>query len=162
MENHGELTPFDTNFLENIYDLVLRYCEELEELRIKNALKTAVEVATLGNKFFQDTEFWTLEKKDPERFKTVISIATNLLRLVALLIEPFMPSLAAKVYVQLGLVRDSREETLLKELVEANSYKSILSLLKPGTVVVNPLPIFKVISLEQTNALKVKYAGKNN
>jgi Methionyl-tRNA synthetase len=73
-----------------------------------------------------------------------------------------MPSLAAKVYVQLGLVRDSREETLLKELVEANSYKSILSLLKPGTVVVNPLPIFKVISLEQTNALKVKYAGKNN
>ena len=134
----------------------------MEELKLKNALKTAMEVSALGNKYFQDSEFWGLEKKDPERFKSVICVAANIARLVALLLEPFLPSLSAKVYVQFGITRDSREEKLLEEIITSNNYRSILSLLKPGTIVTNALPIFKIISADQVNSLKSKYAGKNN
>ena len=91
-----------------------------------------------------------------------VSVAVNLLRLVALLVEPFMPSLAAKVYVQMGIERDAREETLLQALAEAPDFSVILGLVKPGMVVTNPQPIFRTISNDQVNSLKAKFGGKSN
>lgn len=160
--NVTTLTAFDESTLENIYLLTKRYLDEMEELKLKNALKTAMEVSALGNKYFQDTEFWTLEKKDVERYKTVINLSANVARLVALLLEPFMPSFSAKVYNQFGIQRDAREETLLEVLATASSPGVILTLLKEGTKVGNVMPIFKAITPEQVNTFKAKYAGKKD
>jgi methionyl-tRNA synthetase len=162
IEPPGELSDTDIGSLENIYVVFLRYCDDMEALRLKNALKTAMEVSTLGNKYFQDSEFWTLEKKNPERFKTVLCVASNIARLVALLLEPFMPSLSAKVYAQFGIQRTLREEKLIEEIFVAGTYKVLTTLILPGTAVTNPLPIFKAITPDQVSSLKSKYAGKNN
>ena len=160
IETSGIPNEVDLATLQRAYELVLDYCEELDELRIKNALRIAMEVSALGNKYFQDSEFWTLEKKNPERFNSVISVAINITRLVALLLEPFMPSLAAKVYVQMGIARNSREEKLLEEIVVAKDHRVLLTLVQPGTTVKNALPIFRTITNEQIISLKAKYAGK--
>ena len=162
IQSTEDLSSAETEALDNIYVLTQRYCEEMDGLRIKNALHTAMEVSGLGNKFLQDSEFWGLEKKDAVRFRSVIYVGANIVRLVALLLEPFLPSFSAKVYAQFGIVRDSREERLLEEVVRGGDYKVILSLLRPGTLVRNAMPIFKKITPEQVNSLKLKYAGKNN
>ena len=162
LENFRELDDIDRSTLDTIFDQVKKYLSEMEEIKIKSALKTAMDVSMLVNKYFQDSEFWGLEKKNPGKFLTVINVACNLLRLVALLVEPFMPSISAKVYVQLGIVRDLREERLLEHLANGKDSTVILDLLKPGMVVSNPLPIFREINNEQVNLLKTKFAGKSN
>jgi methionyl-tRNA synthetase len=158
----GELEEIDSTTLDKAFTSVKKYLEEMEEIKLKSALKTAMDISMIGNKYMQDTEFWGLEKKNPARLVTVINVAVNLLRLVALLVEPFMPSLSAKVYVQMGIVRDAREEKLLQELAEAADFNVILRLVKPGMLVTNPLPIFRTITNEQVNNLKAKFGGKSN
>jgi methionyl-tRNA synthetase len=156
------LEEIDRSTLEKAFSQVQKYLQEMEEIKLKSALKTAMDTSMIVNKYLQDAEFWGLEKKNPSRFSTTITVAINLLRLVALLIEPFMPSLSAKVYSQMGLTRTIREERLLEALGNSSDFSVILTLVDAGMVVSNPLPIFKQISNEQVNSLKARYAGKNN
>jgi methionyl-tRNA synthetase len=162
VEPAGELSEYDRATLEKLFALTKEYISEMEQVKLKNALKLAMEVSMIGNKYFQDTEFWSLEKKDAQRFRSVINIACNVVRLVALLLEPFMPSIAAKVYQQLGIERNRREEALLGEIGRTENPEVLLTLVMEGTKAVNVLPIFKNISAEQVASLKARYAGKQN
>jgi len=103
-----------------VYAKLCNYCELLENCQIKAALRTAMEVASSCNKYFQDNELWVLLDRERGRCATGIFVLVNLLRLLGAMLEPFVPSLSAKLYEQLALQRTMRDESLLAELsVEA-------------------------------------------
>jgi methionyl-tRNA synthetase len=54
-------------------------------------------VSALGNKFFQDTKPWILLKEDKPACEDVVATAAGLVRLLATLLEPYMPAFAHKV-----------------------------------------------------------------
>ena len=160
--NPAPVSSRDLKVLDLVYWQVKSYVDEMEQIRLKSALKTAMDISMIGNKYLQDSQFWNLEKTDPEKLKSVLWVAVNLVRLVTLLLEPFMPSFSAKVYEQLGITRDSRESELLSEVIKAKDCSVLSKLIKPGLRVKNVKPIFREIDLKEVQSLKQKFSGKKD
>jgi methionyl-tRNA synthetase len=63
----------------------------LESFRFREALKEAMNLARLGNKYLADAEPWKVIKTDPERVKTIINIALQITANLTIICEPFLP-----------------------------------------------------------------------
>ena len=75
----------------------------LENFHFREALKQAMEIARLGNRYLQETEPWKLAKTDLERVKTILNIALQLCANIAVAFEPFTPFMSDKLVKMLGL-----------------------------------------------------------
>jgi len=62
------------------------------------AVRAAVEVASLGNKLFQDAAPWKLIKEDVEATRDLVTVCMNLARTAAVIVAPVVPSYAETVY----------------------------------------------------------------
>ena len=77
--------------------------QNIENYRFREALKEAMNVACIGNKYLADCEPWKLVKTDPERVKTILNIALQITANLSIVVEPFMPFTAAKLLAMLRL-----------------------------------------------------------
>lgn len=96
----GFIAPADGQFLNKLNDKILTYMEQMEAVKLKDGLKTAMEYSSECNGYFQEFKPWDLNKSDDtkDRCKQVVNTAINALRGLCILLEPFMPSFSAKVY----------------------------------------------------------------
>lgn len=77
--------------------LLARYHEAMGAVRIKLGLKIAMEISSAGNVYMQDCKPWELKTSAPGRCALVINTIASLIRIVAAVLEPFMPGFADKV-----------------------------------------------------------------
>ncbi|MBS2213677.1 methionine--tRNA ligase [Carboxylicivirga mesophila] len=99
----GELTDYDKETLNEIPVLVKKVEDALDNFKFREAVKEAINLARLGNKYLADTEPWKLIKTDAEHVKTIMNIALQITANVAILIEPFLPFTAKKMQGMLNL-----------------------------------------------------------
>lgn len=93
----GELTDFDRETQLEIPQIVARTEENLEQFRFREALREAMNLARLGNKYLADTEPWKVFKTDPDRVKTILNLSMQITANLAILMEPFLPFTAKKL-----------------------------------------------------------------
>jgi methionyl-tRNA synthetase len=65
--------------------------KSLENFRFREAVKTAMDLARLGNKYLADTEPWKLIKTDPDRVRTILNVALQITANLTLVLDPFLP-----------------------------------------------------------------------
>ena len=99
----GELTDFDREILAELPKLRAAVEENIENYRFREALKEAMNIARLGNKYLADTEPWKVIKTDEARVATILNVALQITANLAVVIEPFMPFTAAKLLRMLGV-----------------------------------------------------------
>ena len=87
----GELTDTDKATLAEFKDVKERLEALLDSFKFREALKEAMNLARIGNKYIADEEPWKVVKTDPERVKTVIYISLQLTANLAIAFEPFLP-----------------------------------------------------------------------
>lgn len=75
----------------------------LSEARLKDALKHVLQIAILGNEYFQRKQPWSLIKGDPEGCKQAIYCCANICRVLAITMAPFLPGSSQKAAELLGL-----------------------------------------------------------
>ena len=75
----------------------------LQEVRLKDALKNVLQIATIGNEYFQRSQPWVLIKTDPARCETVIYCCVNICRTLAVTMAPFLPASSTRISSLLGL-----------------------------------------------------------
>lgn len=75
----------------------------LQEARLKDALKNVLQIAIIGNEYFQKMQPWVLVKEDPEACKRVIYCCANVCRVLGVTMAPFLPGSSTKIYGFLGL-----------------------------------------------------------
>jgi methionyl-tRNA synthetase len=63
----------------------------LETFRFREALREAMNLARLGNKYLADSEPWKIDRSDPERVKTIMNIALQITANLTIILEPFLP-----------------------------------------------------------------------
>ena len=63
----------------------------LENFRFREALKEAMNMARLGNKYLADSEPWKIIKTDPGRVAAVMNIALQITANLTIILEPFLP-----------------------------------------------------------------------
>ncbi len=101
----GELTDYDKEILAELPKIKVALEENIETYRFREALKEAMNIARLGNKYLADTEPWKVVKTDPERVKTILNVALQIVANTAVAIEPFMPFSAEKITTMLAVDR---------------------------------------------------------
>lgn len=100
----GPATDIDQALIDRFPATLKKVDKLLEEMAFNKTLMTIWELISAGNKYIDDTAPWALAK-DPgqrERLGTVMYNLLESIRLVALLVAPFMPSTAAKITEILG------------------------------------------------------------
>ena len=99
----GEFTEEDKKMMEEVRESVRNLSENLDDFKFREALKDAMNIARIGNKYLADNEPWKLIKTDPERTATILNLALQVCANLAVTFEPFTPFMAAKLAAQLRL-----------------------------------------------------------
>jgi methionyl-tRNA synthetase len=87
----GMTDDYDNEVLAEIDNLRAGVETNLESYRFREALKEAMNLARLGNKYLADKEPWKVVKTDPERVKTIMNIALQITANLTIVCEPFLP-----------------------------------------------------------------------
>lgn len=74
----------------------------LHDVRFKDAMARILAIADLGNEFFQRKEPWKLVKGDRDGCERVVHACLTVCESIAILLQPFLPTSAAKVLDLLG------------------------------------------------------------
>lgn len=93
----GDLTQYDKDALAELPKLKQGIEKNLELFRFRDALRDAMNIARLGNKYLADTEPWKVFKTDPDRVATILNIALQITANITILAEPFLPFTTAKL-----------------------------------------------------------------
>ncbi|HLO59625.1 MAG TPA: methionine--tRNA ligase [Bacteroidales bacterium] len=91
------LTGADQDALAELPRLKQAVEYNLENFRFREALKAAMDVARLGNKYLADNEPWKLIKTDKPRTGTILNLALQITANLAIITEPFLPFSAKKI-----------------------------------------------------------------
>ncbi len=75
----------------------------IEQYRFRDALIEVMNIARTGNKYLADTEPWHLHKTDPARTQTVLYHALQVVGMLGIVTEPFLPETAAALRAMLGM-----------------------------------------------------------
>jgi len=98
------LTGYDTETMAEIPRLKKAVETNLENFRFRDALKAAMDLARLGNKYLADTEPWKLIKTDEARTGTILNLALQITANLAIITEPFLPFTSKKIagFINMG------------------------------------------------------------
>ncbi len=94
---YGELTDYDKQTLKEFSEVKMEMEQYLNNYRFREALKEAMNLARIGNKYLADMEPWKLIKTDPERTATVLNLSMQITANLAIAFEPFLPFTSAKI-----------------------------------------------------------------
>ena len=99
----GTLTDYDLDTLAEFKGVKQTLGENIENFHFREALKDAMNLARIGNKYLADTEPWKLAKTDMARVETILHVALQICANLAIAFEPFLPFSALKLRNMLGL-----------------------------------------------------------
>jgi len=135
--NNDELVGVFGNFIHRTLTFAVRYCEgrvpepvassteadevkahlehlprlvgeELDAFRLKGAMGMVMDLARMGNRFFDYQAPWKQRKEDPARCATTLHTCLHIVKALAILGEPFLPFTGDKAAQILGLDRAER------------------------------------------------------
>ena len=87
----GHLTEIDEEMLREVATIPAELDDQLEHFHFREALKTAMQLARIGNKYLADTEPWKVIKSDPDRVATILHLALQLVGNLSIAFAPFTP-----------------------------------------------------------------------
>jgi len=90
-------TDTDRKTLNAIKNITKDVEKSLELFRFREAVKNAMDLARLGNKYLADNEPWKKVKDDPDRVQTIMYISMQITGFLAVLMEPILPFAMAKL-----------------------------------------------------------------
>ena len=99
----GEMTEADREALAAIPQLRLSLEKNIEGYHFREALKDAMSMARVGNKYISDTEPWKLAKTDMERTASILNVCLQICADLAIAFEPFTPFACEALRGMLGL-----------------------------------------------------------
>ena len=98
----GRLEDIDKEVLAEIPQLKASMEKNIEGFKFREALKDAMGIARIGNKYISDTEPWKVAKTDLERTGTILNISLQICADLAIAFEPFTPFAAKRLRTMLG------------------------------------------------------------
>ena len=93
----GELTDYDKETINNFNSIKETIEKHLNQFKFREALKDAMNLARIGNKYLADTEPWKTSKTDMERTATIMNISLQITANLAIVFAPFLPFSIEKI-----------------------------------------------------------------
>ena len=74
----------------------------MERSEERDGLRQILALSSIGNKAFQDGEPWKMRNQDPQKAMSLLKTLVYLIRDLAVMVEPFMPTTSARMLTFLG------------------------------------------------------------
>jgi len=133
----GKTNPEDDTALNEISVIRQNVENSLDAYRFREALREAMNLARLGNKYLADAEPWKVIKSDAERVKTILNVALQITANLTVILEPFLPFSMEKLRKSLNCARLNWDDAGRSDLI------------KPGHQINKPELLFEKISDEE-------------
>lgn len=103
--NAGVSEAVDEDLQTLVKTTVANFEKDMDAMEINSAIKGVWALISRANKYIDETGPWILAKDEAKaaRLQTVMYNLAETLRVVAILVAPFIPSTSPKIYTQLGL-----------------------------------------------------------
>ena len=136
-----DATDLDREFVQSVGGLGAELDSLLKDLHLNEALAKIWQLIGRANKYIDQRAPWALAKDEASQgeLATVMYNLVETLRIVALLVTPFLPETGAKIWAQLGI-----SESLTEQMLADTEFGR----LKPATVTKKGDPIFPRIELK--------------
>ena len=127
----GESMPIDDELKRDAFALIESYEALMRDLGFHKALISIWEYVGKVNKYIVATEPWVLAKTDKSRLSTTIFHIVESIKIISLLLWPFMPETAEKIQGLLGLSKKGKD-LRLQDLDQWGKEKSVRPIGKVG------------------------------
>ena len=103
--NTGVTEAVDEDLQALVKTTAENFAKDMDAMEINSAIKGVWALISRANKYIDETAPWILAKDEAKaaRLQTVMYNLAETLRVVAILVAPFIPSTSPKIYTQLGL-----------------------------------------------------------
>lgn len=118
----GEYQPIDNDAFAELKSIKSSLSDNLDNFHFREALKDAMNIARLGNKYLQETEPWKVAKSDMARTATILNVAAQMCANIAVAFEPFMPFMSKKLRGMLGMNEINWDELGRNDLIPAGRH----------------------------------------
>ena len=126
-----------------------KYQTFLETLEIRKASSELRKIWVLGNEYLQKTEPWAIYKFEPKTSGMIINLSINLIRLYAILSEPFIPDTSQKIMLAVNS----------EDWSWPNSVENALQVLPPKHSFNVPDVLFNKITDDERDIMQKKFSG---
>jgi methionyl-tRNA synthetase len=151
----GRLTEADSAILEHSRNSFAVVGESLSRSRFKAAATESMRTVSEANKYLSDQAPWKLRESDPDRMRTIMHVALQLVNDGKTLLTPFLPESSQRVFEMLGGQGTWSAMPRIDEVDEDGgpSYPVITgdytgtprwesAPIRPGTPLATPVPLF--------------------
>jgi len=152
----GEEVPETSGFrniekelIDELQERINKYQTFLETLEIRKASSELRKIWVLGNEYLQKTEPWAIYKFEPKTSGMIINLSINLIRLYAILSEPFIPDTSQKIMLAVNS----------EDWSWPNSVENALQVLPPKHSFNVPDVLFNKITDDERDIMQKKFSG---
>lgn len=121
--NETDASSFNILNQEVLSPLLERLAFEIERFEFKNAIKTVMEISSVGNAVLQFNAPWNLYKNDPDSpvIKASMSAALQITTILSVITQPFTPFTASKLrrFLNLPALQNGDFKTLNEKVANA-------------------------------------------
>ena len=101
--NPDNLNDNDTKILSEVISEKNDIESNLNQFKFREALKSLINIARIGNKYLAETEPWKIKNENPERVEQILKTSFEIVSYLAVLSEPFIPFTSEKLKKMIGL-----------------------------------------------------------
>ncbi|MBP9950239.1 MAG: methionine--tRNA ligase [Cypionkella sp.] len=98
----GEFGEQEARLIEELGTRIKDYDACMEAMEVRKAAAELRAIWVIGNEYLQAAAPWSVVKTDPERAQAMIRLSLNLIRVYAVLSQPFIPDAAAAMMQAMG------------------------------------------------------------
>ncbi len=128
----GTLTETDQAMLDQADAMLAVAREEMNRQMIHKALAAIIATVSEADRYFAGQEPWALKKTDPARMATVLYVTAEVVRQIAILLQPFVPASASRLLDLVAIPAEARD------FAHLGAAGRLIS----GTELVAPTPVF--------------------
>jgi len=99
----ADLREVDQNVLEELQAYPETIGDSYEQFRLREAVFETMNLARLGNKYFNDTEPWHTRSERPQAAANTVHLCLQICASLAILMQPVLPNAARRLQQMLGL-----------------------------------------------------------
>lgn len=99
---NAEYTDMDSKVFEMLDEKISALTNSFAHYKVREATKLMMDIARIGNKYFDETKPWELKNTDTVRLGTVLNVCMNILRVLSVAMYPIIPFSAEKLWNMLG------------------------------------------------------------
>ena len=101
--NPDNINDNDTKILSEVISEKNDIESNLNQFKFREALKSLINIARIGNKYLADTEPWKIKNENPERVEQILKTSFEIVSYLAVLSEPFIPFTSEKLKKMIGI-----------------------------------------------------------